>query len=139
MQREKRSHKHAWPETFCHSGQEDKQQNGIYNMKQDVNKMMCGGAAGKQSVIELMGQPRQRVPVGGVTGGEGPFNPLPGKTRFDIGVVGDVSVIVIADKLVTVHGPVHGKSYGCKQNTKEQRPVFLNPLNHKIFEPTING
>jgi hypothetical protein len=60
-----------------------------------------------------MGKPGKGVPVGGVTGGESPFDILPSQARLDIRILGKINVIVIANKLVIANGKINQqRGYG---------------------------
>jgi tetratricopeptide (TPR) repeat protein len=54
-----------------------------------------------------MGQPCQRMPVGGVSGVEGPDEALPGQSYSDMGIFQDIPSVVVVDELVIAYLPVN--------------------------------
>ena len=63
----------------------------------------------KELVVHHMGEPGERMPISGLGGCKGPNYGLAGESRLHVGIVGDVDIIVIVDKLMVFHLPVNTK------------------------------
>ena len=98
MKRENRRHPRAAPQRSCQAIQQQEEQDGVGQMQQQVGQVMALGLQMIELEIDDVGYPRQRMPIGGVAGGEGPFEALPVQALLDVRVQHDVIAIVIVDK-----------------------------------------
>src|SRR4051794_11968482 len=73
--------------------------------------------------IERVRDPGERVPVAGVRGREGPGDVLTGQAGIDVGIVGDVLVIVVADEAVA-QGRREAEKDGSRQEEAHEGLAF---------------
>jgi hypothetical protein len=106
MPRKKRGHKRAAPGRASRAGEKDKQQECVRRVVQQIDQMMAAGVDAKQSAIELMRYPRQRMPVGLLAGGEGPHEIGGAEPAGHMGIAHDVLLVVELDKRMMRNGPV---------------------------------
>ena len=69
--------------------------------------MVSGGPEMKESVIEGMRQPGERVPICLLRAAERPFDCVPGQPSADMLIAGHVGGVVEADKIVRTIRVVH--------------------------------
>jgi hypothetical protein len=67
-------HEGALPGRFGHPVKNEKEQQRIGNVKQEIGQMMPSGFQPKELNVEHVGHPGQRMPVCGITGRECPPN-----------------------------------------------------------------
>jgi hypothetical protein len=76
-------------------------------MEEEAVEVVSLGVETVERAIQHVGEPRQGVPVGGITGSEGPGNPLQRETVTHVRVFDDVLVVVEGDKCMSLYLPVH--------------------------------
>src|SRR3984885_12961370 len=88
-------------------------------MNQQADKMMTGGVEMKKLNIERVRQPRQRMPETSLSRrGQRPLETLPIESAADVGIVGDVAVVVAIDKRVARNRVVKNQSSQNQQQTQ---------------------
>ena len=102
--------------------QKEEEQDGVGAMKSDVDDMRAAGIEAEDLAIGHVRKPGERVPVVGLPVNERPCDAPPGETREDDGVLINVIVIVIGDKLVMTRGPIDGQRGDDQKGAREERP-----------------
>ena len=72
MQRKKPCHKGALPESVCHATENQKEQEGVGYMEEDIDQMMPPRPQSEYLTVQHVRKPCQRVPVMGMRFGKGP-------------------------------------------------------------------
>jgi hypothetical protein len=80
-------------------------------MQQGVNNEMAAGVETEELAVSHMRKPRQRVPVCGVEGSEGPDESLRRQAGHDHWVRPDVGVVVEVNELMSDYLAVNDQSY----------------------------
>ena len=102
MDRKQRRHKGAGPEFSRHLEQEEEQQDGRGGVQRNAGQVVSAGMAKTVDLaIRHVRDPGERVPIGGMTAGEGPREPVGRQTAGDVRVLDDVLIVVIVDERVT--------------------------------------
>ena len=86
--------------------------------------MVPGGIQAKQRDIEGMRHPGERMPVGLLGRGQGPFERIGGQALTNVGVLGDVTVIVIVHEGMAIDGVVESQRYH-REKQADDRVAFL--------------
>lgn len=73
--------------------------------------MVPNGIELEELTIQGMGQPCERMPVGSLKAGEGPFHRIPGQARANMGVIGDVIIVVEVGEVVMNDGIVESQDH----------------------------
>jgi len=73
-------------------------------MEQHVDAVMCTGVQSEQLNVRHMRQPGERVPVTGVTRGEGPSYVIERQTSANVDILDDVVHVVVVEKFVPMNG-----------------------------------
>ena len=90
--------------------------------------MMPAGPQPENLTVQHMGQPRQRMPVVGIRVGESPDDGIECNTVLNMGIFVHVFIVVIIDKIKSLHLPV--RSCGDKDeqqgdnNERLQKGIF---------------
>ena len=80
MNRKHRRHKRAAPQEPRHPPQHQEKQDRRRRVEQDVGEMMAAGLQSVKLAVQHVGNPGQRMPVGGMDVGERPDDPLKRQT-----------------------------------------------------------
>ena len=88
-------------------------------MEKHVHNMVRAGLGAEKLDIKLVAKPCEGVPVRAMAGGERPFDVLNGKTGEDARVLRDISVVVVAKKLVAANRQVEGEGSNAESQTNE--------------------
>ena len=91
----------AGPEIAGHLPQDQKEENDAGGVQQDIGQVVSAGVI--QSVelaIQHVGEPSERVPVGGMKVRKGPDDSLGSETACDLRIIIDIDLIVGVDELV---------------------------------------
>src|SRR4051812_9981584 len=100
MKREERRHHRTAPARASHAAQEPEKDQNIRNVEERVDEEMAAGIESENLTVDHVRQPRKRVPVTGVEGGERPDDSPPAQAGRDHRVVANVKVIIEIDELV---------------------------------------
>ena len=92
-----------------HPPQNQEKQDRRRRVEQDIGQMMAAGAQSVKLAVQHMGNPGQRMPVGGMDVGERPDDPLERQSPGDFRVIIHVIVVVVIDKVVPQRLPENGK------------------------------
>src|SRR5579872_5453415 len=84
-------------------------------MQQNIREVMTSGIHSVELAIQGVGEPSKWMPVVGLCRGQGPSEGLPSDSRPCVEVVGNIGIIVVADKGIEISGSVKGESAGEKQ------------------------
>jgi hypothetical protein len=106
---EERGDDAAAPERAGGETQPEEEQHGIEDVKEHAHEQVRTGIGAEERDVELVRQPRHRVPVGGVNARKGPANAGRGQAAEDVGIVGDVERIVVIDELMGADLGVNGQ------------------------------
>src|ERR1043166_2333007 len=106
MQSKERRGKSAAPFKSRQLAQNQKKQKRVCGMKQDVRQMKTVGVFSKELRIEHERQPRERVPVAGVPGGERPDDIAPLQTAENVRIFRNVKPIVVGDEWEVKRAPI---------------------------------
>jgi hypothetical protein len=85
-----------------------KEQQGVCYMKNEIHQVVPPRTHSEELNIQHVGEPRQGMPVTGMTRREGPFKTFHGQTGLYLRVLGDIHIIIIVDELMILHLPVDG-------------------------------
>ena len=91
MDGEQGRHEGAGPEIAGHLPQDQEEENGAGGVQQDIGQVVSAGVI--QSVelaVQHVGEPSQRVPVGGMEVCKGPDDSLGGETACNLRILVDV-------------------------------------------------
>ena len=121
VEREEGGDEQAAPVGAGEAAQPCEEQKRTGDVEEDVDEMRAGGARAEEGVVELVREPRDRVPVARVTGGERPADAGSGQTVEDAGIFGDVVRIVIRDEVVMTDGK---EEEGGEGEEKERGKVY---------------
>ncbi len=95
-------------------------------MDERVHEQVRAGVQPEELAVNHMRQPGERMPVGGVKGGEGPGNPFQRQAADDHRVVPDVEIVIEVDELMTDHLRVDRES-GDRQRERNPEVVRRKP------------
>jgi hypothetical protein len=77
-------------------------------MKQDIDNVMAARQVAEKLPVYCMAQPRNGMPVMSVSsGGECPADTVPIQAGFYIGIIAYVKIIVVLDKIVSIHRQIY--------------------------------
>lgn len=94
------------------------QEQGACGVQEEVGQVMAAGAAelagqhAEELAVGHVGNPGERVPVGGVAEIEGPFETFPREAGADVGVEGDVVGIIDVEQREMGGLPIDGEGGG---------------------------
>jgi hypothetical protein len=77
MERKHRRHPGAGPKRAGHAVEQQEEQDGIGRVQEQTGQVMAGGFQPVKLAIQHVRHPGQRMPIGGVGGGQGPLDALP--------------------------------------------------------------
>jgi hypothetical protein len=80
--------------------------NGVGGVEEDIGEMVANGIFAIKLPVDHVGDPGERVPVGGVEGVEGPTDALRVYTLMDRGVIDDIDVVVVDEEIVRAHSAI---------------------------------
>src|SRR5512140_2295209 len=86
--------------------------------------MVAGWVQSKYLIIQHVGKPGHRVPIGGVARLESPSNARPSQASLDIWVLGDVLLVIIIDEPVEPNRAISSESH-CRQQQTEHQHGFV--------------
>lgn len=112
MQGEERGYKPALPDLAGQPEEKNKEEDGGEGMNPDVREVMALGIKAIQLHVRHVGEPGDRVPVGGMHRGEGPANVRRCQTGCNMGVFRNVTAVVIIYKVMGSHLPIYGYRHG---------------------------
>jgi len=78
-------------------------------MESNVDQVRAARIQAKELAVGHVRNPREGMPVVGLTVNEGPFHASPREPGTDGGVVVNVSVVVVGYELVMARGPIDGE------------------------------
>ena len=84
-------------------------------MEAQIREMVPSRTKTEDLAIRHVGQPGQRVPIAGIPGVERPAQALEGQPALNLGVLGQVSVVIIINEIAIQDRPIHD------QGQQEQR------------------
>src|SRR5579862_486597 len=93
-------------------------------MKKKVDIVMTGGIQPEDLIIQCVREPGERVPVRIIEAGEGPADRVPCQSGLNVGVLGDVAVVIDIDKFVVDKGIVESQSEHHQQQTQNRDSLF---------------
>lgn len=107
MKRKKRRDESAAPRCPGHALQQQKQNDRAQGVNGHIHHVRAAGAKTKNLAVKHVRQPRQRMPVDGITNGcESPRNVRRRKTVTDVDVLGHIFFVVEPDEAVRPHRPI---------------------------------
>ncbi len=107
------------------AGQQGEEEDGNERVDRDADQVMGAGVHAEQGHVELVRQPGDRVPVGGVQGGHGPANRGGGQAAGDGGVVGQVDgVVILQEGVATQRGEDGHDDQEERQGGRDFRPAW---------------
>src|SRR5580700_9247946 len=106
VQGEQCGHQKTWPGRSGGPKQEQKKENGIRSVKQEIRVVMTGRIQVEELVVERMREPGQRMPVSLAKGCERPLHGIPCQAVLNLGIFYDVRQIIEIDELVADDGIV---------------------------------
>jgi hypothetical protein len=112
MRGEEAGHQETSPGISREPAQDQEQQQGIHGVQEDAREMMAGGMEMKQLDVGSVRQPGKWMPVRLFECGESPGESGSGQTCLDLGISGDIAIIVVADKPMPKHRAVQEKREG---------------------------
>ena len=114
-------HKGAPPECSGHPVEDEKEQERIGKVEQEVGEMVPCRLQPEELDIYHVGDPGQGMPVAGMAGGACPKDPLHGKAVLDVPVAGDVLRIIVINEIAARDLPEgHGGGDDEEQGDYEQ-------------------
>lgn len=114
---EERSDESAAPPGSREPVQEQKEQQRIGYMKEDIGHMMTSGIQPVDFTIYHMRNPGDGVPVAGVGGSEGPGDTLPSQPVLNVQVLRDVILVIKIDEIVMSDRPKADEGQNGKRET----------------------
>ncbi len=84
--------------------QEEKEENGVGGVEEEIGEVMAGGTESVALAVEHVGEPGEGMIVAGVTSLKSPDDGRPGKAGLDVGIFGDVKLVVVGNEVVPEHG-----------------------------------
>ena len=100
MDGEHGGHQRAGPEIARHPPQHQEQHDRRGGVQDDIAEMVPPRPQAVELAVEHVGEPGERMPVGGVRGGEGPGDAVGGQAARDMRVLVDVVAVVEVDEAV---------------------------------------
>jgi hypothetical protein len=110
----------ALPGRFGHPVKNEKEQQRICNVEQEIGQMMPSRFQPKELNIEHVGHPCHGMPVCGITGRECPPNCLCRNTILDVDVFSYVWRIVIINEIALIELPECYESSSSNKKTDHQ-------------------
>src|ERR1700758_1756479 len=86
--------------------------------------MMSSRVHAKQRDVQSMRHPRERMPIGLLGGSGGPRNGVSGQSLTDVGVLSDVTVVVVINEGMVVDWVVESQSYDRQQQAHDRVALF---------------
>ncbi len=93
-------HEGGRPEVAGHAMQDEEQQDGCGGMEHDADQMVSPRGLAEQLAVGGMGEPCQRMPIAGISGGKGPRNGSGGQPVADRRIAQDIFDIVVVDEFM---------------------------------------
>ena len=106
MQGEEGGDKCAFPQGSRHALQYDEQDQGVQDVKKEVDLVMSSRVEPEPLNIEHVGEPGQRMPVAVFERAEGPPDSLQAQAVADDRILYDVLVVIISNEFETAYLPV---------------------------------
>jgi hypothetical protein len=88
-----------------------KEQQGIGDMEKQTYEMMPTWSQSENLDIQLVGKPRQGMPIAGVAAPEGPNEVIPLQSAQDTGIIRDVLRVIEIDETIVKDRPISTESY----------------------------
>jgi hypothetical protein len=83
---------------------------------QEIYHVGAGWVEAEDLEVERVGEPGERMPVGGCIGSESPLHGVPREARLDVNVVGYVDIVVVIDE-----GEMADWGIDCQRGDGEQK------------------
>ncbi len=112
MHREQRGHQRASARRSGHAPQHAEKQDDVQRVQDQADEMVRPGVHPEQPHVHHVRQPRQRMPVRRVSGGEGPGHRGPRQPGGHVRIVGDIDRIVQRHEREMPNGRVGDESNG---------------------------
>jgi hypothetical protein len=120
MKREKGSHEGASPPGPRHPLQDEKEQDRIDPVKEDIDEMVGTRAWPEELAVEHVREPRQRMPIRHGSRRESPSNSLPRQAVLNDDVVPDIMGIIIVDEIEVPYLPIDERRRNDKKKDDRQ-------------------
>src|ERR1700737_1197731 len=137
MKREQQGYKQARPSAPGYVNEQQEQQNGVGGMNQHAGEVMSGWVQMKELVVERMGKPGKGMPVGLLGGSQCPGDGRGAESIADVGIFGDVAVVVVVDEDMPVDRVVQRKCDDDEEKTQDD-VAFVGRL-EKTRRPLPSG
>ena len=102
----------AHPEGPGQVPEEEEDEHGVDGMQQHAGGVVAERIEAEERAVELVREPGERVPVGGVKGGEGPDGSLRGESGADVWILRDVGGVVEVDEAAAERAAEHQPGAG---------------------------
>jgi hypothetical protein len=79
-------------------------------MEEEIHQMVPPRTHSEELHIQHVGEPRQGMPVTGMTCREGPLQTSHGQTGLYMRVIGDIHIIIVVDEVMIFYRPIDGGS-----------------------------
>jgi len=122
MQGEQGCGEQAGSGALCDPLQKQKEQYRVQRMDEYIVEVMAGRIQGKQLVIERVREPRKRMPVRSLGGGERPLDGGPAQAVMNVRVGGNVFAIVQDEKRMPGRGDIQRDGGGGKNGAESGIP-----------------
>jgi len=120
MEGEEGRNQGAAPDRAGHLVKKQEEQQRVGEVQEKAGEMVAGRLQAIELGIQLMREPRQRMPVGALARAEGPRRAPPGEPRLNIVVVRHVLRVVIVHKPASRYGPVGRQRRSAQQQTEQE-------------------
>ncbi len=109
-----------------HAREEPVDEKRVGEMEQQAHPVVARGTDSEKRDVQHVGEPRDRMPPGVITGREGPGDPRPRESGEDVRVLVNVEVVVRADEAVSNRAGPDGGGDDHEENGNEK--VRMRPL-----------
>src|SRR5439155_24568534 len=107
------------------SEEDEKQQGYVGRVQQDAGQVKPARPVTEKRAVKHQGEPRQRVVVAVVDGGEGPADVVPRQAMEDARVFVDVLRIIVIDETAPRRRPEGDQGKGTEQNGEKDATQSL--------------
>ena len=96
------------------------EQQNVDGVQQQVYVVLPAGVQAEELTIERVGEPRQRMPVRSVVGGECPPHSLPAQSGLYVRVLYYINVVIKAEKWMSAYRVIKGYNGNDKTEATKQ-------------------
>ena len=124
MKRKQQGHEQAWSDATRCPHQQQKKQDHIGCVNQQAGEVMSRRVLMEQLPVERVRKPGERVPVRLLGRGEGPRDRVQAEAVVDVGILGDIAVIVVIDEGMAIDRVVQAPMWRLPAEDRERRCAF---------------